>query len=395
MNKILEGTEIINEEQLIVKWFLGLFYFILLSYDFFYFYILPKFFLHKKPGVPSIYYYLIYLTIIVLIPVTRFIINANKHHLVKYVYFISYILVSIISDVLSYYGHPNQYRSGNILDVFLLLFSPLFINNQYFWIVAVGILLKYLLVGLALKSTIVLIPIILLLVFGIMSFILLTRFQGYVYALKNSYNKQLEGIVRGIIATLELKDPYTRGHSERVASYALSLVKHTGKYSEEELIAFNYACLLHDIGKINIPDHILLKPSKLTEEEFSIIKQHPSVGADAIKNIVGLETNIGVILSHHERWDGNGYPDKLNGEDIPFLARVTAIADAFDAMTSSRSYRAALPLEEAYKRIIEGKGTQFDPNLVEIFKTVFPTWVDFHNKYPWSKKSEIIREVNL
>ena len=138
----------------------------------------------------------------------------------------------------------------------------------------------------------VILPIILFLVFSIMAFILLTRIKGYVNSIKYSYDKQLEGIVKGVIATLELKDPYTRGHSERVACYALSLAKQIGKYSNEELKEFNYACLLHDIGKINIPDHILMKPSKLTEEEFNIIKQHPSVGAEAIKNIDGLKTNI-------------------------------------------------------------------------------------------------------
>lgn len=93
-----------------------------------------------------------------------------------------------------------------------------------------------------------------------------------------------------------------------------------------------------------------------------------------------------MIRSHHERWDGKGYPDQLIGEEIPLLARITSIADAFDAMTSSRSYREAIPLKVAYNRIIDGKGTQFDPVLVEIFKRVYPIWVDFHQSYKWTKK---------
>lgn len=392
MKKPVEGTVLINEEQLTVKWFLSLFYIILLSYDFFYYFIVPILLSNKKAGFPSVFFYLTYIVIVALIPITKYLFKCEKQNMVKYIYIISYIFITIIVDVLTYHSYPSQYKIGNILEVFLILFAPLFVNSRYFWTVCLGICFKYLLEGIIIKTSIVILPIILFLVFSIMAFILLIRIKGYVNSIKSSYDKQLEGIVKGVIATLELKDPYTRGHSERVACYALSLAKQIGKYSNEELKEFNYACLLHDIGKINIPDHILMKPSKLTEEEFNIIKQHPSVGAEAIKNIDGLKTNICVILSHHERWDGNGYPQRLIGEEIPYLARITAIADAYDAMTSSRSYRAALPVEEAYKRIIDGKGSQFDPALVEIFKTVFPTWVEFHKKYPWSNEF-VIRGV--
>ena len=121
------------------------------------------------------------------------------------------------------------------------------------------------------------------------------------------------------------------------------------KFSKEEQKSFYYACLLHDIGKVNIPDQILMKPGKLTKEEFEIIKSHPVVGEEAVKNVEGIRDSICVIRSHHERWDGKGYPDQLEGEEIPLLARVSAIADAFDAMTSSRSYREAMPVEEAYR----------------------------------------------
>lgn len=192
----------------------------------------------------------------------------------------------------------------------------------------------------------------------------------------STYNFTLEGIVNGVIVTLELKDPYTRGHSERVAKYALSLASKTGLYNEEQLKSFYYACLLHDIGKINIPDHILTKPGKLTDEEFEIIKTHPTVGAQILKNVEGISDYLSIIRNHHERWDGKGYPDGLPQEQIPFDARITAIADSFDAMTSTRSYRNAMPAEAAYQQIVEGKGTQFDPYLVELFQYVYPQWLE-------------------
>ena len=138
---------------------------------------------------------------------------------------------------------------------------------------------------------------------------------------------------------------------------------------------------MHDIGKVNIPDTILAKSGKLTEEEYEVIKTHPVVGAKAIEDVEGIADNIAVVYHHHERWDGKGYPDGLAGEETPLVARITAIADAFDAMTSTRSYRPALPFEEAYKRILDGKGSQFDPELVEVFKQVYPDWITISKQY--------------
>ncbi|EJR72174.1 hypothetical protein IK7_06000 [Bacillus cereus VD156] len=137
---------------------------------------------------------------------------------------------------------------------------------------------------------------------------------------------------------------------------------------------FHFICLLHDIGKIGIPDEVLNKASSLTEEEYNIIKAHPQLGLEVFKNISLIKGSEAIILSHHERWDGNGYPQKLRGNQIPLCARIVAIADAFDAMTSSRAYRSALSPKEAYRRIIEGSGTQFDPAIVNVFKKVFPLW---------------------
>ncbi len=321
-----------------------------------------------------------------LLPVALYLIRSGKQDRVKYFYFLVYSLIIIINDLLTYLGSSSDYESGNAIEIFFLLFSPIFVNRRYYWLVTIGTIVKYLIIGLILSTTNVLAPIVLVTVFAIVAYIFLNRFTGYVRAIENSFDKQLQGIVKGVIATLELKDPYTRGHSERVAYYALSMAKDMDKFSNEELKEFNYACLLHDVGKINIPDSILMKPSRLTNEEYEIIKSHPSVGAEAMLSVEGLNNGINVIRSHHERWDGKGYPDQLAGECIPLLARITSIADAFDAMTSSRSYREAMPLQEAYQIIIEGQGTQFDPNLVEMFKKIYPKWVDFHQSYPWVKK---------
>lgn len=374
-----------NEEVRTIKWFLILFYFISIFYDIFYYYILPKYINHTSPGLPSNMGYIIYIILFCLIPVVYYLIKNERYHLIKYIYFLSYTFFAIIYDISIYWGTSLEYKSGNVAEIFLVLFSPIFVSNRFFWLVSVGTVIKYLIVGFIIQTSAVFVPIVIVLVLSVVAYILLNRFLGYVKAIGNSYDKQLQGIVKGVIATLELKDPYTRGHSERVAAYALSLAKEVGKFTKEELKTFNYACLLHDVGKIHIPDQILMKPGRLTNEEFEIIKSHPVVGAEAVESVEGLKSGISVIRSHHERWDGTGYPEQLTGEGIPLLARITTIADAFDAMTSSRSYRQALPLSEAYSRIIEGQGTQFDPAIVEVFKKVYPIWVEYHKSYPWEK----------
>lgn len=384
-----------HEEKQTVKWFLVFFYIIMIGYDIFYYYLAPIFITHKKSGLPSNYWYINYIALLIMIPIMYYLSKVKKQHWIKYVFFVSYALTGCIADILSYFGKGDSYFSGNMVEVFLILSLPLFLNTNYFWIVSLGMEAKYLLTGIVLNTSYVIMPIVLIIILSIMAFFLLSRFQGYVRSISTSYDNQLEGIVKGVIATLELKDPYTRGHSERVASYALLLVQKLGKFSKEEQKSFYYACLLHDIGKVHIPDSILMKPGKLTKEEFEIIKSHPGVGAEAVRNVEGIKDCICVIRSHHERWDGKGYPDQFKGEEIPFLARVAAVADAFDAMTSSRSYRSAMPVEEAYKRIVEGQGSQFDPILVEEFKKIFPTWVEFHKKYQWTKQWEFPKEVEL
>ncbi|SES09741.1 HDIG domain-containing protein [Gracilibacillus ureilyticus] len=376
-----------KEERRTTIWFLWLFYGIFFLYDVVYYYLTVYFTDPLYNGERSSI--LVYLVLIILIPIAIYLIRNEKTSQVKYLLFLVFTSVNIISEIIFYSSSDVTYRSGNITEIVIILFSPIFVNKSFFYLVSLGTLAKYLIVGLALWEPVAILPAIITIILIIVASIILYRFIAYVRAIETSYDNQLEGIVKGVIATLELKDPYTRGHSERVAGYARLLAKSAKQIKEEELKSFYYACLLHDIGKVHIPDSILSKKGKLTDEEFEIIKSHPTVGAEAVRNVEGIAEYIDVIKHHHERWDGNGYPDRLKGEQISLLTRITSVADAFDAMTSSRSYRAALPLEVAYQRIIDGSGTQFDPEVVKLFKEIYPSWVEFHDKYNNKKRGEI------
>jgi HD-GYP domain-containing protein (c-di-GMP phosphodiesterase class II) len=384
MQKEFLNPNLRNEEQRALKWFLIMFYLISIVYDLFYYFIFGNFLNDLEPGLPAsiyVYYFLLFALLLIISIMTK----KGKLSSIKYVFISAYLVLSTINDTVFYIGNNMDYETGNIVEVFIILFTPMFVNTRFFQFVFIGMISKYLLMGLILQSTAVLLPASLYLFVTAIAYVLLKRFQAYLQAFRDSYDEQLKGIVKGVIATLELKDPYTRGHSERVAHYARLLAIATRKYNEDELNSFHYACLLHDIGKVNIPDQILMKPDRLTLEEFEVIKTHPLVGMEAVKKVQGLDQSLDVIKSHHERWDGKGYPDQLKGEEISHLARIVSIADAFDAMTSSRSYRSALSVDEANKRILEGKGTQFDPELVDLFQKVYPEWVEFHKSYDWSR----------
>jgi len=175
--------------------------------------------------------------------------------------------------------------------------------------------------------------------------------------------------IRALTLAVEAKDPYTRGHSDRVREYSVEIAKKLG-LSKDEIKVLEYAGILHDIGKIGIPERIILKPSRLTEEEFAEIKKHPEIGERMVEHIEFLDTARPVIRHHHERFDGKGYPDGVGEEDIELGARIMAVADAFDAMTSSRPYRGALSREEAIAELIRASGTQLDPHCVGAFLEV-------------------------
>ncbi|MCO5141711.1 MAG: HD-GYP domain-containing protein [Oligoflexia bacterium] len=172
--------------------------------------------------------------------------------------------------------------------------------------------------------------------------------------------------LRAIISTLEEKDSYTHGHSIRVAEFSVQLAEEL-KLSEMEIREIELSALFHDIGKIGIPDNVLLKPARLTRAEFEIMKSHPVRSGKILEKVSTLRNLVPGIKHHHERYDGFGYPDGLKGENIPLYARIILIADTFDAMTSTRPYRLALDKEVAFEELRKCSGTQFDPVLVEAF----------------------------
>lgn len=175
--------------------------------------------------------------------------------------------------------------------------------------------------------------------------------------------------VQALAKAIEVKDPYTHGHSERVTAYAL-MIAEAMRLDEMEKQKLKYAATLHDIGKIGIAGRVLNKPGALTEEEYSHVKTHPTLGDSIVEPVEFLQGPRPIILHHHERYDGRGYPDGLKGEDIPICARILSVADAFEAMRSDRPYRKALPLEEARQELIRNAGTQFDPKVVEVFLAI-------------------------
>ena len=172
-------------------------------------------------------------------------------------------------------------------------------------------------------------------------------------------------VVKTLASAIDAKDRYTNGHSSRVAKYSKEIALRAGKSIEYQDEIY-FVALLHDIGKIGIPDNILNKNSKLTDEEYETIKQHPSIGVEILRNITEMPNiEIGAHY-HHERFDGKGYPEGLAGYEIPEIARIIAVADAYDAMSSRRSYRAALPQNIVREEIVKGRGAQFDPYFADV-----------------------------
>ncbi len=172
-------------------------------------------------------------------------------------------------------------------------------------------------------------------------------------------------VVEALADAIDAKDTYTNGHSGRVAAYAREILRRRGCTPEQEREIYMMG-LLHDVGKIGIPDAIINKPARLTEEEFDVIKTHTVMGAKILNNIREMPGLVTGARWHHERYDGTGYPDGLSGEDIPEPARIIAVADAYDAMSSRRSYRDILPQQTVREELVKGRGTQFDPAFADI-----------------------------
>ena len=182
----------------------------------------------------------------------------------------------------------------------------------------------------------------------------------------DALKKNLLGTIEALSTAIEAKDEYTRGHSDRVVKIAVEVAKEMN-ISRDDIDLLRYAGMLHDIGKIAIDDNILRKPSSLTGDELKKIMRHPEIGENIIAPIQFLDEVRKIVRNHHERWDGNGYPDKLGQERIPVLSRILAAADTFDAITSARSYRPARTTVEAIAELIKCSGTQFDPAVVDAF----------------------------
>lgn len=177
--------------------------------------------------------------------------------------------------------------------------------------------------------------------------------------------------VRALAGAVEARDAYTAKHAERVAAYGIAIARAMGlSLADDPSTEFGF--LLHDIGKVAIPDAILHKPGPLNERERAVMMRHPVIGEEIISGIAFLADAAAIVRSHHERWDGAGYPDGLAGESIPLAARVFAVADVLDALTTARPYRAASSLMHARQKIIQASGSHFDPDVIEAFAALEP-----------------------
>ena len=186
--------------------------------------------------------------------------------------------------------------------------------------------------------------------------------EGLLVDLRESYEATLDAMVSAI----ESRDCETKHHCRRVQTYSVLLAQRLG-VSAEELVDISYGALLHDVGKIGVPDAILLKPGKLTAEEWRTMRQHTRIGYNMIARIKFLKGAADIVACHHERWDGKGYPNNLSGEEIPLGARIFSVIDTYDAITSKRPYKEALPVQHAREEIRRCAGTQFDPRVVAEF----------------------------
>ena len=185
-------------------------------------------------------------------------------------------------------------------------------------------------------------------------------------ALYDDLNAMFLGTLEALTASIDAKDTYTCGHSQRVAHLTQQLAQAMG-LDEHTVSRMHIAGVVHDVGKIGVPESVLSKPGRLTEEEFAWMRQHPEIGYGILKDIPQLRDILPGVLHHHERWDGQGYPEGLCEDRIPKIARMIALADAFDAMSSTRTYRPALSRAEVLQEIMECAGTQFDPELAPVF----------------------------
>jgi putative nucleotidyltransferase with HDIG domain len=277
-----------------------------------------------------------------------------------------YLLVPLIASL---YGNTIIISSYSLIGLCLLIFNSIYFPQNIYITDLIDISNRILLY-------------VIIATFSYVLFIKLNElYHRQVNTIVGSMETTIEQVVKSFIIAIEAKDIYTYGHSERVSKYAVALANVIPELQDEkELDHLRLAGLLHDIGKINIPEAILTKPDRLTEIEYEIIKTHPVVGMRMLEKISSLELLKSGVLYHHERWDGLGYPSQIKGKDIPIQARVLAIADAFDAMTSTRAYRNALSFDEAFQILKNGAGTQFDPNLISYIEFIRNSWGEIYEE---------------
>lgn len=203
--------------------------------------------------------------------------------------------------------------------------------------------------------------------------------------LLNKNNKSHLETVKSFSSAIEAKDAYTSGHSERVKTYSMGIAGRLNLNSQD-MLELEFGSLLHDIGKIGIPEEILNKKTRFNDKEYELIKTHPLIGHEILKAVHFLQKSLKIVLQHHERIDGRGYPQGLKGEEINLLARIVCVADAYDAMTSSRAYRKTpLSKERVYKEMCDNSGTQFETHIVEaLFE-----WLDDSNN------KEVIERISI
>ncbi|WP_077211790.1 HD-GYP domain-containing protein [Bacillus dakarensis] len=284
----------------------------------------------------------------------------------RYMFFILFLLSITINGIIL-----KKDGSSYILYIFCAIFLGLGFYNLSPWVIAV---LAFMIV----VSRFMLIPepasgagifIAYLFTYLLITFITV----GLMKNLQKVREDSIE-FTRALAKALDSRDAYTMHHSENVATFSAAIAKKMN-LSNELCEIIHIGGLLHDIGKIGIPEEILNKPGKLTNEEYNIIKTHPTIGYDIVKHISTFKENgiHDIVLYHHERYDGKGYPNGLKGEKIPLLSRIVAVADAFDAMSSMRVYRKELELDHILNEIRRNKGTQFDPHIVDVFLSLFET----------------------
>ena len=329
---------------------------------------------------------------------------------VSYILFAAIVLI-IVSQFTGFYytiDEFNQYHRGdgillNFAFVDLAAFLQLTINIQYFRKLNTGIsislilfgvmpalasVIQYFAYGISLVNITMVITIEVLYIFALldMSRRLMELNRKEIEHLKDESDKMkllFAQTAEALASAIDAKDSYTRGHSARVAEYAEKIAKLAGK-NEEECEEIYYAGLLHDVGKIGIDDKIINKNGKLTDEEYAQIKRHPVIGRQILSSISESPYLSIAAHHHHERYDGRGYPDGLKGDDIPEIARIIAVADAYDAMTSKRSYRQTIPQQMVREELVKGMDTQFDPKFVRIMLHL----LDMDEEYMMQERDE-------